>query len=32
MIAPMVYTVPVQMFAYHVAMAKFRMAETVRQE
>ena len=32
MIAPMVYTVPVQMFAYHVAMAKFRIAETVRPE
>lgn len=26
--APMVYTIPLQLFAYHVAMAKFRMAET----
>lgn len=26
-ISPMVYTVPVQLFAYHVAMAKFRLAE-----
>ena len=26
-LAPMVYTVPLQLFAYHVAMAKFRLAE-----
>jgi glucosamine--fructose-6-phosphate aminotransferase (isomerizing) len=26
-LTPMVYTVPVQMFAYHVAMAKFRAAD-----
>ena len=26
-LAPMVYTVPVQLFAYHVAMAKFKFAE-----
>ncbi len=26
-LVPMVYTVPVQMFAYHVAMAKFRAAD-----
>ncbi len=27
-LVPMVYTVPVQLFAYHVATAKFRRAET----
>lgn len=26
-LAPMVYTIPTQLFAYHVAMAKFRLAE-----
>jgi glucosamine--fructose-6-phosphate aminotransferase (isomerizing) len=26
-LAPMVYTVPLQLFAYHVAMAKFHLAE-----
>jgi glucosamine--fructose-6-phosphate aminotransferase (isomerizing) len=26
-LAPMVYTIPLQLFAYHVAMAKFRLAE-----
>jgi glucosamine--fructose-6-phosphate aminotransferase (isomerizing) len=26
-VAPLVYTIPVQLFAYHVAMAKFRRAE-----
>lgn len=26
-LVPMVYSIPVQLFAYHVAMAKFRMAE-----
>ena len=28
-LAPLVYTIPVQLFAYHVAMAKFRHAEEV---
>lgn len=28
-LAPMVYTVPVQLFAYHVAMAKFHLAEKI---
>jgi glucosamine--fructose-6-phosphate aminotransferase (isomerizing) len=27
-LAPLVYSVPVQLFAYHVAMAKFRQAES----
>jgi glucosamine--fructose-6-phosphate aminotransferase (isomerizing) len=27
-LAPLVYSVPVQLFAYHVAMAKFRLAES----
>ena len=26
-LSPLVYTVPLQLFAYHVAMAKFRHAE-----
>ena len=26
-LAPLVYTIPVQLFAYHVAMAKFHRAE-----
>jgi glucosamine--fructose-6-phosphate aminotransferase (isomerizing) len=26
-LAPLVYTVPLQLFAYHVAQAKFRLAE-----
>ncbi len=29
-LSPLVYTVPVQLFAYHVAMAKFRAAEQPR--
>jgi glucosamine--fructose-6-phosphate aminotransferase (isomerizing) len=28
-LAPMVYTVPLQLFAYHVAMAKFHLAENL---
>jgi glucosamine--fructose-6-phosphate aminotransferase (isomerizing) len=28
-LVPMVYSIPVQLFAYHVAMAKFRMAEEI---
>jgi glucosamine--fructose-6-phosphate aminotransferase (isomerizing) len=27
-LAPLVYTIPVQLFAYHLAMIKFRIAET----
>ncbi len=26
-LAPMIFTIPVQLFAYHVAMAKFELAE-----
>jgi glucosamine 6-phosphate synthetase-like amidotransferase/phosphosugar isomerase protein len=26
-LAPIVYTVPLQLFAYHVSVAKFRLAE-----
>jgi glucosamine--fructose-6-phosphate aminotransferase (isomerizing) len=29
-LSPLVYTIPVQLFAYHVAMAKFRAAEKAR--
>ncbi len=28
-LVPMVYSIPVQLFAYHVAMAKFRIAEEI---
>ena len=29
-LSPLVYTVPSQLFAYHVAMAKFARAETAQ--